>query len=175
MIVMLSVVSGGFFLSNNTSEFLSATVQTTLDGSVPLSEVFFPSVVVCNINQIRKSFFAELGFYENDTLVRIMYEDFIKGTIDSERALMNEKDESYVEDPKRSAFYEVGHTQHSILFIRIFMKGMMTPLSGGKSVLQQQQSHRKKCYIQVTHFSLRVYCIAAQVKVQRGRFSYIFT
>ena len=112
MIVMLSVVSGGFFLSNNTSEFLSATVQTTLDGSVPLSEVFFPSVVVCNINQIRKSFFAELGFYENDTLVRIMYEDFIKGTIDSERALMNEKDESYVEDPKRSAFYEVGsHTQ----------------------------------------------------------------
>ena len=123
---MLSVVSGGFFLSNNTSEFLSATVQTTLDGSVPLSEVFFPSVVVCNINQIRKSFFAELGFYENDTLVRIMYEDFIKGTIDSERALMNEKDESYVEDPKRSAFYEVGHTQHLILFIRIFMKGMMT-------------------------------------------------
>ena len=81
---MFSVVAGGFFLSNNTSEFLNATVQTTLDGSVPLSEVFFPSVVVCNINQIRKSFFEELGFYENDTLVRIMYEDFIKGTIETE-------------------------------------------------------------------------------------------
>ena len=79
LIIMASVVSGGFFLHNNTSEFLHSTVQTTLDGSVPLSEVFFPSVVVCNINQIRKSFFAELGFYENDTLVRIMYEDFIKG------------------------------------------------------------------------------------------------
>ena len=36
----------------NTTEFLNATVQTTLDGSVPLSEVFFPSVVVCNINQV---------------------------------------------------------------------------------------------------------------------------
>ena len=101
LIVMLSVVSGGFFLSNNTSEFLNATVQTTLDGSVPLSEVFFPSVVVCNINQIRKSFFAELGFYENDTLVRIMYEDFIKGTIETEIQERNGN------DPKRTGFHEV--------------------------------------------------------------------
>ena len=105
LIVMLSVVSGGFFLSNNTSEFLNATVQTTLDGSVPLSEVFFPSVVVCNINQIRKSFFAELGFYENDTLVRIMYEDFIKGTIETERAEKNGNARN--DDPKREGFYEV--------------------------------------------------------------------
>ena len=93
------------FLNNNTSEFLNATVQTTLDGSVPLSEVFFPSVVVCNINQIRKSFFAELGFYENDTLVRIMYEDFIKGTIETERASRNGNGAN--DDPKRAAFYEV--------------------------------------------------------------------
>ncbi len=99
---MASVVSGGFFLHNNTSEFLHSTVQTTLDGSVPLSEVFFPSVVVCNINQIRKSFFAELGFYENDTLVRIMYEDFIKGTMDSDWEASQ-----VTKDPKRDAFYEV--------------------------------------------------------------------
>ena len=101
LIVMFSVVAGGFFLSNNTSEFLNATVQTTLDGSVPLSEVFFPSVVVCNINQIRKSFFEELGFYENDTLVRIMYEDFIKGTIETEIAERNGN------DPKRTGFHDV--------------------------------------------------------------------
>ena len=55
------------------------------------------------IIQIRKSFFAELGFYENDTLVRIMYEDFIKGTMDAD-----ERDKSPPEtDPKRTAFYEV--------------------------------------------------------------------
>ena len=99
---MASVVSGGFFLHNNTSEFLHSTVQTTLDGSVPLSEVFFPSVVVCNINQIRKSFFAELGFYENDTLVRIMYEDFIKGTMDADWEASE-----VTRDPKRDAFYDV--------------------------------------------------------------------
>ena len=98
---MASVVSGGFFLQNNTSEFLKSTVQTTLDGSVPLTQVFFPSVVVCNINQIRKSFFAELGFYENDTLVRIVYEDFIKGTMEDREESEGKK------DPKREAFYEV--------------------------------------------------------------------
>ena len=101
LIIMASVGSGGFFLHNNTSEFLNSTVQTTLDGSVPLSEVYFPSVVVCNINQIRKSFFAELGFYENDTLVRIVYEDFIKGTMEER------EDRGEDKDPKREAFYEV--------------------------------------------------------------------
>lgn len=106
---MASVVSGGFFLHNNTSEFLHSTVQTTLDGSVPLSEVFFPSVVVCNINQIRKSFFAELGFYENDTLVRIMYEDFIKGTMDSD---WEASEVTY--DPKRDAFYEVSASKRTL-------------------------------------------------------------
>ena len=33
------VVSGGFFLHDNTSEFLKSTVQTTLDSMVPLSQV----------------------------------------------------------------------------------------------------------------------------------------
>jgi hypothetical protein len=33
------VVSGGFFLHDNTSEFLKSTVQTTLDSMVPLTQV----------------------------------------------------------------------------------------------------------------------------------------
>jgi hypothetical protein len=47
--------------------------------TVPLSEVFFPSVVVCNINQVRKSFFEELGIYDNETFIRQIYFDFIEG------------------------------------------------------------------------------------------------
>ena len=113
---MASVVSGGFFLHNNTSEFLHSTVQTTLDGSVPLSEVFFPSVVVCNINQIRKSFFAELGFYENDTLVRIMYEDFIKGTMDADWEASE-----VTRDPKRDAFYDVSKKSKCLFFPQSFV------------------------------------------------------
>ena len=39
--------------SKITIDFMNATVVTTVDTmTVPLSEVFFPSVVVCNINQV---------------------------------------------------------------------------------------------------------------------------
>ena len=54
--------------------------MTTVDTmTVPLSEVFFPSVVVCNINQVRKSFFEELGIYDNETFIRQIYYDYIEG------------------------------------------------------------------------------------------------
>ena len=44
------------FLYSNTIDFMNATVVTTVDTmTVPLSEVFFPSVVVCNINQVMLS------------------------------------------------------------------------------------------------------------------------
>ena len=103
MVIMASVLFSGFLLHNNTVDFFRSTVVTTLDTyNVPLSEIFFPSVVVCNINQIRKSFFAELGFYKNDTLVQIMYEDFIKGRID-----VVLEDSQAVHDSKRDELYNV--------------------------------------------------------------------
>ena len=69
---------------NRDSIFHSLTyalqVVTTVDTmTVPLTEVFFPSVVVCNINQVRKSFFQELGIYDNETFIRQIYYDYIEG------------------------------------------------------------------------------------------------
>ena len=47
------------FLYSNTIDFMNATVVTTVDTmTVPLSEVFFPSVVVCNINQVTHFLFS---------------------------------------------------------------------------------------------------------------------
>ena len=65
----------------NVSVFLACLqVVTTVDTmTVPLTEVFFPSVVVCNINQVRKSFFAQLGIYDNETFIRQIYYDYIEG------------------------------------------------------------------------------------------------
>ena len=54
--------------------------------TVPLTEVFFPSVVVCNINQVRKSFFEELGIYDNDTFIKQIYFDYIEGKKDSHKS-----------------------------------------------------------------------------------------
>ena len=110
IVVFTSVVSGGVFILDNTQEFLKSTVQTTLDSVVPLSQVLFPSVVVCNVNQVRKSLFNELGFHDNETLMRIMYEDFIRGTKDnSDNSTYqgSEFEEDQEHALKRKDFYQV--------------------------------------------------------------------
>ena len=58
---------------------MDSTVVTTVDTmTVPLSEVFFPSVVVCNINQVRSSFFEEIGALDEDIKLKL-YQDYILG------------------------------------------------------------------------------------------------
>ena len=50
---------------SQTSEFTKATVVTTVDTTTaPLEEVYFPSVTICNINQVcetRKRSACDLG------------------------------------------------------------------------------------------------------------------
>lgn len=61
--------------------------------TVPLTEVFFPSVVVCNINQVRKSFFQELGIYDNETFIRQIYYDYIEGKSSNSENLYHKKND----------------------------------------------------------------------------------
>ena len=50
IIVCVAMGCAAIFLYSNTIDFMNATVVTTVDTmTVPLSEVFFPSVVVSNI------------------------------------------------------------------------------------------------------------------------------
>lgn len=75
--------------------------------TVPLSEVFFPSVVVCNINQVRKSFFEELGIYDNETFIRQIYYDYIEGK--SSNTLHSDSDSDHSrhgQDEKQIALHE---------------------------------------------------------------------
>ena len=56
MVIAASCVSGGVLLGMNISEFLDSTVSFNLESpTTPLTEVFYPSVVVCNMNAMRKS------------------------------------------------------------------------------------------------------------------------
>ena len=51
--VLSSVVVAVGFVFKQTSEFTKATVVTTVDTTTaPLSDVYFPSVTICNINQV---------------------------------------------------------------------------------------------------------------------------
>ena len=49
------------------------TFKTT---TAPLSEVFFPAVVLCNINQIRGSIFKRLGIGQNASVINLLFEEF---------------------------------------------------------------------------------------------------
>lgn len=52
--VLSSVIVAFFFVFKQASEFTKATVVTTVDTTTaPLSDVYFPSVTICNINQVR--------------------------------------------------------------------------------------------------------------------------
>ena len=79
VILLLSILTTILFLYNSTLDFLHATITTSIDTmTAPLSEIFFPSVAVCNLNQVRLSFFEELGVYENETMKKALYDHYIK-------------------------------------------------------------------------------------------------
>ena len=55
VIVLASVAVASLFIYEAAEEFTKSTVVTTIQSTtVPLSEVYFPAVTVCNINQVRK-------------------------------------------------------------------------------------------------------------------------
>ena len=55
--VLSSVIIAFFFVFKQTSEFTKATVVTTVDTTTaPLTDVFFPAVTICNINQVSHFF-----------------------------------------------------------------------------------------------------------------------
>ena len=52
-IVLTSVVVAAYFIYKAAEDFTKSTVVTTIDSTTePLSDVFFPAVTVCNINQV---------------------------------------------------------------------------------------------------------------------------
>ncbi len=52
-IVLASVAVASLFIYKASEEFTKSTVVTTIQSTtVPLSEVYFPAVTVCNINQV---------------------------------------------------------------------------------------------------------------------------
>jgi amiloride-sensitive sodium channel len=56
-IVLASVGVASIFIYKAAEEFTKSTVVTTIHSTTePLSEVYFPAVTVCNINQVSSSF-----------------------------------------------------------------------------------------------------------------------
>ena len=51
--VSLVIALAFWLIYKSTQDFLNSTVTSTIDATdIPLSEVYFPSVTLCNINQV---------------------------------------------------------------------------------------------------------------------------
>ena len=60
--IFISTVSAIVLCYFQTIDFIHATIVTSVDSiNVPLTEIYFPSVVLCNNNQIRQSYLDENG------------------------------------------------------------------------------------------------------------------
>ena len=56
IIVLASIIVASLFIYKAAEDFTKSTVVTTIQSTtVPLSEVYFPAVTVCNINQVSNS------------------------------------------------------------------------------------------------------------------------
>ena len=77
-VILSSVICAAILIYYNTVVFRSSTVLVSVETmTAPLSEIYFPSVTVCNINQARKSFFNELGISENATMIRKIHSQYL--------------------------------------------------------------------------------------------------
>ena len=58
LIVIGALCVAAFFLYMAANDFTNSTVVTSIETTTaPLSEVFFPTIIICSINQIRQSLF----------------------------------------------------------------------------------------------------------------------
>lgn len=119
MIVLTSIGVASVFVYKATEDFYEATVVTTIHSTtVPLSEVYFPAVTVCNINQVRKSFFNDLDIDNNVSVVDLLYQQFYTGSehepLPDEKEFMKSlfKSETYVKNEFR--YHRITSKGHSV-------------------------------------------------------------
>merc|ERR1719397_402527 len=83
MIVLGALGVATIFLHASIVDFTSSTVVTTIaTTTAPLSEVYFPSVILCSINQIRKSLFTGLEV-SNSSHIELLLQTFYSGRSES--------------------------------------------------------------------------------------------
>jgi amiloride-sensitive sodium channel len=59
----------------------------------PLTEIYFPAVTLCNVNQVRRSYFEELGIYENETAINHVSSFYMGDRIEQDPAYHNVSNE----------------------------------------------------------------------------------
>ena len=98
MIVCGSIVIASYFVYIAASDFNKTKVVTTIKSTTgSLDQVYFPSVTICNINQVRESFFLDMDLdpRDNQSLIDLLYRQFYSG---SDEKAQSEADQDLVKN-----------------------------------------------------------------------------
>ena len=88
IIISISFIGCGFLIAFQCFEFQKATIVFDIESmSIPMEELYFPSVVLCNKNTLKQSFIKSLLSNENlreltnvDELTNLLIEAYISGS-----------------------------------------------------------------------------------------------
>ena len=79
-IILMSISLSIYFLIINTKAFLKATTVTSIDSTTAsLKDLIFPSLYICNVNQVTKSFLKNLKVDKDDHAKQSLFDEFLTG------------------------------------------------------------------------------------------------
>ena len=79
-LVSLSMTSMGiFFVIAGTTQFLNESMTTIESTTASLNDIYFPSVYICNINQVTKTSLTKMGIENNKGIMEDLYWHYFKG------------------------------------------------------------------------------------------------
>ena len=91
IIVLMSLGLSVIYLVDNTKAYLKSTTVTSIDSTTaPLRDILFPSVYICNVNQVTKSFLRNLEVHDDDNAANLLFSNFLTGSKKSELNVENQ-------------------------------------------------------------------------------------
>ena len=79
-IILAMSIIGLFFLATNYVHYSKSTLITTIETTTaPLSEAIFPSITVCNFNQLEASYLKDKGLWEDLDLRNLLIKRYMTG------------------------------------------------------------------------------------------------
>ncbi|XP_059078307.1 uncharacterized protein LOC131876825 [Tigriopus californicus] len=113
IVIIVSLICVSILLYMNIDEFVRSSVSFNLESpTTPLSEVYFPSIVICNMNKLRKSFIfsllrdPKLSQIPYHDLLRIIDQVFIDGRTNTTNQALSEEEGKIIDSILQSRVYD---------------------------------------------------------------------
>ena len=75
-----SLCLSSYFISLNIDQFLKSDTRTTIESTTAsLQDIIFPSIYVCNVNQVTKSFLRTLDAGNGSDTINLLFNEFLDG------------------------------------------------------------------------------------------------